>query len=429
MPPGHDPASAYSQHVITRLLDFTSPKTPWPRRLWDIGSFLALEELYEAGTWVDHHVLRQAAVDWQRHELERLLGDDPALGSKPFRKELQECLRTTLTTASDGRRKLRHLIDLARPGYLDRWASCVAEPDPPRPEKVARSVATHLLDSGHSMDGLNRWLRDGHLGLSAADLITKTADLLSRPPVYWQVGVPFIALHGWEELAAYLPNWIGPHEAEEFILMAGGKPGSNVVGALTYEIEARDPERAVEIVAELIERLQARAMFAATGAVTPLDTAIILNHKRAMTLRMPERGARVLSLAAERQLYVFGASRQRHGEQRRSTVDEALELASALNHGPLAPAIAGGWAALESLLTEARDPDEREKVVAATQASTLIACSWPRAELTALSHRIRKTNHDDLADRLNLCGSNRERAALIASELEQGKSLSLARSL
>jgi hypothetical protein len=85
--------------------------------------------------------------------------------------------------------------------------------------------------------------------------------------------------------------------------------------------------------------------------------------------------------------------------------------------------------ALESLLTEARDPDgEREKVVAATRAAALAACSWPRAELTALSYRIRETSGNDLSVRLDRCASDRERAALIAAELEQKGTLPLKRS-
>ncbi|MGP3959116.1 hypothetical protein ACTWPT_24200 [Nonomuraea sp. 3N208] len=427
-PPGRDPSSSYSQHVAARMMNFSGTVTPWPRRLWDVSSFLALEELHEAGTWVDRRVLSQSALDWQRHEMERLLGNDPALGSKAFRRELQECLRTTLTVASDGRRKLRHLIDLGRPGYLVRWAACVAEADPPPPEKVARAVASHLLDSGHSMDGLNRWLREDRLGLSATDLISEAAGLLTQPPTCWTVVVPFATLHNWEELAADLPHWIGAREATDLMASAGTKPATHVIGALSYEVEARDAERALEIVSDLVERLQARARFASTGSVTPFDTAVVRNQGGAMPLRMPARGARVLSLAAERQLYVVGAEPQRLADRRRSAVDEALEIASALNHGPVAPAIAGGWSALESLLTEARDPDERERVVAASRAAALVTCSWPRAELTALSYRIRRTGDGDLAERLEQCASNRERAILIATELAQGRSLPLERS-
>ncbi|MCK2220205.1 hypothetical protein MF672_041365 [Actinomadura sp. ATCC 31491] len=427
-PPGRDASSAYSQHVAARIMNFCDLTTPWPRRLWDVGAFLSLEELYEAGAWVERRVLSQSAVDWQRRELERLLGDDPALGTNAYRRGLQECLRSTLTVAGDGRRKLRHLIDLGRPGYLDRWAACVAGTNPPPPEKAARFIASHLLDSGHSMNGLDRWIRDGRLTLSAADLITEAAALLTTRPTRWKILVPFADLHRHRKRTTGLPHWIGVRETEDLMAAAGAKTTAPIAGALSYEVEARDVERALEIVADLVERLQARARFVSTSLVTPFDLAVVLNQNQAMPLRMPARGARVLSLAAERQLYLVGAEPQRLGDRRRSAVDDALELASALNHGPLAPAVAGGWSALESLLTEARDPDERERVVAASRAAALVTCSWPRAELTALSHRIRRVSGGDLAERLDRCGSNRERAVLVAAELAAGNSLPLERS-
>jgi len=36
-----------------RLLDFTGETTPWQRRLWSLGTVLALRELHEADPWVD----------------------------------------------------------------------------------------------------------------------------------------------------------------------------------------------------------------------------------------------------------------------------------------------------------------------------------------------------------------------------------------
>ncbi|MEU6715459.1 hypothetical protein ABZ897_28680 [Nonomuraea sp. NPDC046802] len=197
-------------------------------------------------------------------------------------------------------------------------------------------------------------------------------------------------------------------------------------------MEARDSSRAVELAYDLVERVQARARFAGTGAVTPLGEAYVAGERGGLPLIAPARGAQVLSLAAERQLYVVGSS-VRNGEAPylaepvRSTIDEALEIASALNHGPLAPAIAGGWAALESLLNEGRDPEER-KVMAAIRAAALVTCSWPRAEFTALSYRIREDPGDDLPQRLAACGSNRERAVLVAAELEKRDALPIVRS-
>ncbi|MGV9326761.1 hypothetical protein [Streptosporangium sandarakinum] len=428
IPLGRDPRSSYSRHVTTRMLDFTSATAPWTRRLWDVSSLLALEELYEAGVWVDRKVLSQGAVDWQRHALDRLLGTDPALGSKIYRRELQECVKTTLTSASDGRRKLRHLIDVARPGYLDRWAAAIAVEDPPRAERVARAVASHLLDSGHSLARLQRWLRDGRQDLAATDLLTEAAALLARPPRDWSVVVPFQALHRHEELAGHLPHWRTADETRALAAEMGLIPPERIVGSLAFTVEARDSVRAVEIAFGLVERMQARARFATGGPVLPLGDAYVAGETKPLALQPPDRGAQVLSLAAERQLYVVGGEVQRFGEQSRNTVDDALEIASGLNQGPLAPAVAGGWAALESLLTEARDPDEQGKVVAATRAAALVAASWPRAELTALSYRIREVKNGDLAARLGACGSNRERAALIAAELRAEGSLPLVRS-
>jgi hypothetical protein len=306
----------------------------------------------------------------------------------------------------------------------------VAEQDPVSPERVARAVAAHLLDSGHSQAGLQRWLRDGRLKLSATDLVAEAATLDAQPPRLWEVVVPFRRLPDHDRLAQHLPNWLPAPETQTLLHKAGvTTPNAAVVGALSYRIEARDPERAVEIAYDLVERLQARARFGTIGgSVVPLGQVIVDGLDKPMALKMPPRGAYVLSLAAEKRLYTVGQKMQRFGAQDRSPIDDALEIASALNEGPLAAALAGGWAALESMLTEARDPDEREKVVAAARAAALVACSWLRAELTALSYQVRDTAGGNLTARLAASGSNQERAALITAELRSHRSIPLTRS-
>ena len=42
-------ANIDDEHVVARLLDFFGSGTAWQRRLWDIGTVLALEEALEAG--------------------------------------------------------------------------------------------------------------------------------------------------------------------------------------------------------------------------------------------------------------------------------------------------------------------------------------------------------------------------------------------
>jgi hypothetical protein len=155
-----------------------------------VGSILALEEVYEAGRWVDGGVLSQKAVDWQRAELQRVLGQDPAIGSPGLRRELQRCLRSQLTVSSDSRRRLRELIDQVRDGYLDRFAASVVDVDPPGAERVARLTASHLLDSGHSFGGLQDWLRNDLVNGSAMEILESAAEMVRPDPAGWRTLVP-----------------------------------------------------------------------------------------------------------------------------------------------------------------------------------------------------------------------------------------------
>lgn len=428
--PGLDPDSPYSRHLAARLFDFTSPKTPWARRLWDLGSFLALEELHDVGVWLDRQVLSPAAVRWLQADLEKQLGVDIAFGTKELRQQLTVCLKSDLTIRSDGRRRLRQVIDLARPGYLDRWSAEVAGPEPPRAERVARAAATHLLDSGHSLTGLHRWL-GGYSRLSAVDLLTEAASLAALSPKQFRIWVPVISLPKPERLADPLPNFtrqsdLDPETATP-LQQTSTRP---LLGAFSYDIEARDAERAVEVVIEVVERMRARARFAGVaGQVVVARQAYVATEKRLIELRTPDRGAQITSLVSEGQL--FNVNPAKTYASQRYAIDDALELAAPLNIGALAPGISGSWAALEALLTDAQDSDEEEgKVAAAVRAARLAACSWPRAELTALSYQVDERNAvgKELASRLQAVETNRDRSELIAAQLRQDNGLPLRRS-
>jgi hypothetical protein len=181
---------------------------------------MALEELHESGLWVDRGVLSHSAVDWQCRALERLLGSDPALGTAVVRRELQQTLHTSLTVASEGRRRLRQLIDTARPGYLHRWADHLAQDKPLDPERAARAVAAHLLDGGHSLAGLQRWLQGDNLRLSAVDLVQEAAKLEADPQRRWRVMVPLRSIPEGSGMDG-LPHWAPAEQARS----NGGRKG------------------------------------------------------------------------------------------------------------------------------------------------------------------------------------------------------------
>jgi hypothetical protein len=133
------------------MIDFyTIDGMPWPRRLWDVGSILALEELWEARSWAAQRVLSPAACDWQRNELRAVVGHDVGLGQRELRRELIALLNAPIPEPSPARRRLRELIEHARHGYIKRWATAIQVPeaDRPRPERLAR-----LGQQGTSMGG------------------------------------------------------------------------------------------------------------------------------------------------------------------------------------------------------------------------------------------------------------------------------------
>lgn len=422
--------SSYSRHVSARFGDFVNPATPWPRRLWNVGTFLSLEELHEAGYWVDRRVLSQSAVDWLKHDMEELLGRETALGSKDIRRELTATLKSDLTIRSDGRRRLRDIIDRSHTGYIERWAHQVATESPPDAEWASRAVVAHLLDSGHSMTGLRRW-HSMHPGLSAVDLFTAAGALVSASPTSFRMWVPVFELPAKIDLDTvrnFVPaNKLNANVATVF--QTNIKRA--VIGSFEYNIVARDAERAAEICAEVLDSIKSRLRFSPSKAsrLTTAPRVFVEDEKRFIDLKPYRRGVGLSSLLTAGEL--LNHQPLKNLAAKRNFVDDAFELAAPLVSGSTAPAISGSWAALEALLVDSRDSDQKEgKVVAAKNAARIVACSWPRAELTTLSYQIdpKRLGGKELVARLDQTTTNRARSEVIATHIREGGNLPLSRS-
>jgi hypothetical protein len=108
-------------------------------------------------------------------------------------------------------------------------------------------------------------------------------------------------------------------------------------------------------------------------------------------------------------------------------LDQGLELLSHLNTAPAPVAAAAGWSAVESLLS---GPGDDDKVVTADRLANLVACSWPRAELTTVAWaRVYQCegSPDSLATELAAYSTNRERADRILKALTDEEDLQLVR--
>ncbi|MGV2903976.1 integrase [Microbacterium sp. AGC62] len=417
-------SSPYADLVGARLLDFFQATSPWQRRLWDVGTCLVLDEVIEAAEWRSRKVLSDGAVIWLAKDAERIAGRDPALGEAALRRHLTETLRSSLQDGTRHVRRLRELSEMATTGYLDRWLALLRSGKRPSVERFARAVGAHLLDLGYSLPFLRRWAQQHIRDRSTLDeLLVSAANLATKPEEDYSVIVPFHSVpRAKTPLTSREPTWRSAALIRQWLVNNGSSPsGVRQVGGFEYRVRARDPLAAALLATERIDRLTSRATLARGRGETPEPHGSIWvsGSSRPFKLERTSRGAFVLSLVAESRLYDVDD---------RTDLDDALELASVLNLGSPGPAIASGWAAVEALLVSPQDPEDSKigrGAVAADRLASLVACSWPRADLTALSYQHSPAAPDTVSTRLAAASSNQERSSIIVAALTRGQSLSL----
>ena len=230
--------------------------------------------------------------------------------------------------------------------------------------------------------------------------------------------MPFLAVPQQQLLAEGLPEWRSGPQVRAWLAMHAPADSARQNGAFLYLIQAMDPYAAGRMAGELLDRLLARSSYTRRNrsGLKPSGRLRVEGLDESLPLEPPARGVDVLSLQKERTLY-------RILEQ--DLLDNALELAAPLNRGSRGPAVAGGWAALESLLYHPSDQADRKdgRVVAAIRMAAMVTCSWPRGELTALSYGHMPGTPDLLMQQLANATTNRERAIAVAVALQAGRSL------
>ncbi|QNA91396.1 MULTISPECIES: integrase [unclassified Microbacterium] len=417
-------SSTYADLVGARLLDFFQATSPWQRRLWDVGTCLVLDEVIEAAQWRSRKVLSDGAVAWLAKDAERIAGRDPALGEAALRKHLTETLRSPLQDGSRHVRRLRELSEMAADGYIDRWLELLRGGRRPSIERFARAVGSHLLDLGYSLPYLRRWAQE-HIRAQSTleELLVSAGILATKPEADYSVIVPFRSVpRATTSQTSMEPTWRSGALVRQWLLGNGSSTsGVRQVGGFEYHVRARDPLGAALLATERVDRLISRATLARGRgeAPEPQGSIWVSGSTRPFKLERTSRGAFVLSLVAESRLYDVSD---------RTDLDDALELASVLNLGSPGPAIASGWAAVEALLVSSQDPEDSKLgrgAVAADRMASLVACSWPRADLTALSYQHSPAVPDAISIRLAAASSNQERSAIVASALASGQSLRL----
>lgn len=405
------------------MIDFFAASAPWQRRLWNVGALMALDEIVEASDAVRDRALGQASLDWFRESLRGRISRDPGVGGARQLASIKSALQTKLTADGESHRLLRHVAADVRQHYLRRWRDALDQPNHgQQPERVARALASHLLDAGISQYHLHRWLtylRDHDPAEHDASSLANEAQLhLQKRPKRFRVLVLFET--DFPRGVTPPPEVLNRDVTMKWLVdrkLEGLAGGVEHQGGLLLRLKASDPEAAVEMAADIADTIVARA---AVGARHELrvhpDCFVAGQTERRYRLRRRRR-VDVRALERQDQLTVdlYAASE--------APVDSALRLLSHLDASSPETAVAGGWSAIESLLSG--PGDEQGNVLAADRLACLVACAWPRAELTTLAWRRIEAVEDQLSERLQAETSNEGKAAIIAAEIRAGNWLKL----
>lgn len=370
-----DPVNESDVHAATRVLDFFDSRSPWNRRLWNIGLSLTLQEVLEAAEAVSAGALSPNSLNFLVNVAQKIAGTDPGVGTDEEKSLLQHALKPKLRLRGLDYQVVRQQEERARTAYLARWATALRGPAPPGAERTARAIASHLLDRGHSSDSLHRWWKyriQHEPGIrSLADVVDEAHLLALRTARAFDVMVPVSRAI---RATGTLPiEWRTSQQVSTWLRQDGfDSKGIRQDGGFLFRIDAVDPDAAVARVSEVVDRIAARVVVGTRRELMLLGRVWIKGETKKYRLNRVRRGVWVEALEREDELY------DAHSTGR---IDAAIELLSHLQSSSPAAAVAGGWAAIEALLSE---PDDRAG--AADRLAMLVACSYPRAELTALSY-------------------------------------------
>lgn len=374
-----------------------------------------LRETVEACDFLSSGHLRDGVVTDLAKTCMRRCGPDLGVGPAEVRQSIQRCLRD-LPKSPMARRELKYIVESLEDSYLETWSKALeADPEVLPVEEASRVIAGHLLGAGHSPESLHRWttwLSKSAKPSSVSEIAAAAADVSSRRIKNWEVLVPFRSL---ESHGQTLPKeWLSPAAATAWLKEnVPTEVPLRQNGGFLISTEAIDAWAAVEIVSDLVESLAARVSVGVPGTprFQPLAKAYVSGSANEFPLGRPRRQVDIHALKRQNALYDLDlpglAGRLR----------SALDLVSSLETGAPGAAVSGGWAAIEALLSR---PDT-SNVEAADDLAVLVACSFPRAELTTLSYAYESAYEDQISKALSRAETNQERCRILTEELGANK--------
>jgi hypothetical protein len=391
--------------LTDRILELTSTRAPWQRRLWRGGTMeLAQEFLTDS---VRPGARENAIADRRKHLMEALRTDH---GVPDFGKRI-ETLAKEISTDSDETSHawiaLRHHLAEMNDAYLASWASSLDAPPTHRPldaEGAARRITAHILGSGMHKNSFHSWLRDVQsrpATITPGEFLRQADRRLKGPVKLFTFCVPVDKRPPFEMTAATAPGWLTARQTADWKRRHAPEAESmRHQGSFLLEISARDVNAAADAAREVIAHLKTKFHLGSRNSIGILPTMWSLQRRTGFPTVATNR---MINLASFDRLNRL---------QDLSTADylaNTLALVEPLQTAAPHIAVISGWSAIESLLV---GPADRDDIVAARRFSLIIAASLMRAEFTSLAKTYIDENDDDEARALDACGTNIERAKL-----------------
>lgn len=408
----------YTDLVGARMFEFVNRHAPWHTALWGIGTALSLRETIEYSDQVrggSHN--NDKGLAYVAESARKQVSGDPGAGPEELRDAVLACLTDATVKTASGVDTLRHLTDRIEDGYMARLATAVRTADPPGVEAIASFATAHMLDMGFSARFVHGWLR----GLAANDEVMHIGDVLDSaaalclvPPRAFEVVIPFTSMP--QGYPGQMPaGWLNSQQTAE--LLDSFEPALTgdlrQAGSLHVTVTARDPASAVENVAEDVAQAAARvAVGPRHGQLRPKSFGWVRGESGDFPLRTRTR-VELKSLKTSEQVFRLG------GPDNAGAVYDALEIFAGLDSGTRGAELTSGWAAIEGLLLRS---GESPHALAADRLAAIVACAFPRAELTALSYRHTPPTDDALKAALEGLDVNLERCRIVEQAIRAGNS-------
>ena len=288
-----DPVNESDVHAGTRLLDFFDSRSPWNRRLWNVGLSLTLREVLEAAEAVSAGVLSPTSLNSLANVAQKIAGTDPGAGTDEEKCLLRHALKPKLRLRGLDYQVLLQQEERARTTYLARWANALRGPSPPGAERTARAIASHLLDMGHSSDSLHRWWKyrfEYEPGTrSLADIVDEAHYLALQTARAYDVMVPVsraIRVTGTPPT-----EWQSSRQVSIWLRQEGfDAAGIRQDGGFLFRTDAVDPDAAVARVSETVDQIAARVMVGARRGLMLLGRVWIKGETKQYRLDLTRRG-------------------------------------------------------------------------------------------------------------------------------------------